>query len=213
MFELKINSLIVGRAKSTFPFVTLKVDENLLELNAGVIGKFVFQPEHVISLEPYKASFGYGQGVKINHCLNEYHDQVIFWTTKNPEWVIAQIVETGFLNKDNIRTSSHNPEIESLQKSGASPIKKSAGIVGVVIWNLLFLIDIVPFLLGKTEGFPAGKGMLAAFALLFTSALLSIISPGFRKLILKPGRLPDDIKRTAIFTMIVAAILFISFSN
>jgi len=84
-------------------------------------------------------------------------------------------------------------------------------IGAVVIWNPLFLADIIPFVQGEFEGTPIGIGILTALGLLFTTALLSLISADFRRLILKEGRTLEDIKKFAIFIMLISGFILLNF--
>ena len=81
----------IGMANATWPFATLRVSKERLELNATVVGNLVFRPEDIISIEPYYQIPLIGQGIKINHRIPKYKDKVIFWTFKNPNRIINQI--------------------------------------------------------------------------------------------------------------------------
>ena len=70
----------IGRANATFPFATLSVDKHLLKLNASIVGNLIFQPKDIVSIEVYGKIPVLGQGVKINHNVESYNPQVIFWT-------------------------------------------------------------------------------------------------------------------------------------
>ena len=210
--ELKITGgARIGMANATWPFATLKVNKDKFELNASILGKLVFQPSNIKSIDPYTQIPIVGQGIKINHNVESYNQKVIFWTFKNPQTVINQIEQTGFLNNQQELKTDSIVEIRNRQKNGGFPVKKSVTIGAVVIWNLLFLIDFIPFLQGKSEGLPIGNGVLMALGLLFFSALLSLISSDFRRLILKDGRTLEDITKFSIFIMIISGIMMFSF--
>lgn len=52
MNELKLTGgARIGMANATFPFATLKVNKDRLELNASIVGNIVFQPSDIISIE------------------------------------------------------------------------------------------------------------------------------------------------------------------
>ncbi|NAY90288.1 hypothetical protein GTQ34_00010 [Muricauda sp. JGD-17] len=203
----------VGMANATFPFATLRVNKDSLELNASIVGNLSFRPSDIISIEPYTMIPIIGQSIKINHRVSSYKERVIFWTFKNPNSVVRQIRETGFLNSENVRNQHIDKTIIEKQSKGGPPIKKGFAIGAIVVWNLLFLTDFIPFFLGKTDGFPIGNGVLAAVGLLFLTALLSLISAGFRRLILKEGRELNDIKKIAIFTMIISGFMLLQFGT
>lgn len=212
MNELKLTGgARIGMANATWPFATLKVNRNQLELNASIVGNLVFQPSNINSIKPYTQIPLIGQGIKINHNVDSYNEKVIFWTFKNPESVIDQIRQTGFLSNQQELTTNSIVEIQKRQKGGGFPMKKPIAISAIVIWNLLFLIDFIPFYQGKSEGLPIGNGVLTALGLLFLSALLSLISSDFRTMILKDGRTLEDIKKFSIFIMIISGFMLLTF--
>lgn len=208
MSELQITGgARIGRANATFPFATLKVNKHRLDLNASILGNLTFQSSDIISIEPYTLIPILGQGVKINHNVPTYKDHVIFWTFKDPVSVVRQIQETGFLNMENVSNQNIDRTIIEKQSKGGFPIKKSFAIGAIVVWNLLFLYDIIPFFMGKKGDSPIGIGVFAAISLLFISTLLSLISAGFRRLILKEGRELSDIKRFAFLLLIISGFM------
>jgi len=212
MNELQITGgARIGRANATFPFATLKVNKDRLDLNASILGNLTFQSSDIISIEPYTMIPILGQGVKINHNVPTYKDRVIFWTFKDPVSVVRQIQGTGFLNKESVSNQNIDRTIIKKQSKGGFPIKKSFAIGAIVVWNLLFLSDIIPFMMGKAGDSPVGKGVFAAISLLFLSALLSLISAGFRRLILKDGRELSDIKRLAFLLLIISGFMLFQF--
>ena len=212
MNEIKLTGgARIGMANATFPFATLKVNKDRLELNASLIGNLVFQPQDIISIETYSQIPIIGHGIKINHRVSNYKQKVIFWTFKDPKEVLSQIKDTGFLDGINSEISATDQQILEKQKQGGSPVKKSVIIGTIVVWNALFLTDFIPAFLGEKEIFPIGKGASTALGLLFLFALLSLISTDFRRLILKEGRELNDIKKAAIFIMIISGMMFLSF--
>ena len=197
----------IGKANATYPLATLKVNKNRLELNASVVGNLTFQASDIVSIEPYMLIPILGQGIKINHNVSNYKERVIFWTFKNPKSVVRQIRETGFLNNTNTNDRKVDRDVLRRQSKGGVPIKKGYVIGAIVIWNLLFLSDFIPFFLGEKDGVLIGNGVLSAIGLSFLTAFLSLVSGGFRKLVLKEGRELNDIKKFAILVMVISGIL------
>lgn len=199
----------IGMVSATFPFATLKVNKDLLELNVSLVGNLVFQPSDIISIEPYTLIPVLGQGLKINHKVSNYQKRVIFYTFKNPNSILWQIQEIGFLGNEN----QTNPKIERTiidkQANGGFAIKKGFAIGAIVVWNVLFLTNFIPFFPDEKERLPIGIGVLTAVGLLFLTALFSLISSDFRRLILKEGRELKDIKKFAIFAMILSGFMFV----
>ena len=203
----------IGMANASYPFADLYVDKEILKINASIVGNLMFQPKDIISIEPYTFIPLIGQGIKINHRIENYNPKVIFWTFKNPNSVIGEIKKTGFLQNLNSEISSSDLEIIKKQIEGGFPLKKSVAIFFVIAWNLLFLSDIIPFFLkGGTEGSPIGNGMILAIGLIFASSILAITSEIFRKIILKENRNFEDIKKFAYFIALISGIMFISFT-
>lgn len=212
MNELQITGgARIGMSNATFPFATLKVNKDRLELNASIVGNLIFQASDIISIEPYTMIPIIGQGIKINHKVSNYNDRVIFWTFKDPNSVVQQIKATGFLNNQNATEQKMNRAIIEKQSKGGFPIKKGFAIGAIVVWNVLFLTDFITFFLGKTGRFPIGIGILSAIGLLFLTALLSLISADFRQLILKEGKTLNNIKKFAILALIISGFMLLQF--
>ena len=203
----------IGMANASYPFADLYVDKEILKINASIAGNLIFRPKDVISIEPYTFIPLIGQGIKINHRIENYNPKVIFWTFKDPNYVISEIKKTGFLQKLNSEISPDDLEIIKKQNEGGFPLKKSVAVYFIVGWNLLFLSDIIAFFIkGETEGSPIGIGMNLAIGLLLVSSILAIVSEKFRKVILKENRNFDDIKKFAYFIALVSGIMFIAFT-
>ena len=202
----------IGNANATYPFANLFVDKNVLKINASTVSNLVFQPQDIISIEPYTIIPIVGQGIKINHRIENYKPKVIFWTFKNPNFVINEIKKVGFLGNINSKISFADKEIIKRQEQGGFPIKKSVAIIFLVLWNILFLSDFLPFFLqNKEEGIPIGNGVKTAIGLLLATSILTLISDGFRKVILKEGRDFNDIKKFVYFVILVSGIMFLGF--
>lgn len=203
----------IGMSNATFPFADLYVDKNVLKINASIVGNLVFQPNDVISIEAYSSIPVIGNGIKIHHRIEKYSSEVIFWTLKNPTTVINEIIKTGFFDTIQSEISEADLEIIKRQNQGGFPIKKSVAVFYVVLWNLLFLSDVIPFFLqDKKEGFPVGNGIKLALAIVFLSAVLALVSAKFRSLILKEGREFDDIKKFLFLLIFICGMLFLQFA-
>ena len=117
MNELKLTGgARIGMAKASFPLATLKVNKDRLELNVFFVGNLTFQSSDIISIEPYTPFLR--QGIKINHKVANYKEQVIFSTSQNPELVVQQIKDTGFLNNENQINQKINRTILDKQAKG-----------------------------------------------------------------------------------------------
>lgn len=209
----------IGLANATYPFADLYVDENILKINASLVGNLVFQPQDIISIQPYTSIPLIGQGIKINHRVENYNSNVIFWTLKNPETVINEIKSTGFLENKNSTIISRDSKIIEQQIQGGFPLKPFVSVFFIVVWNAFFISDFFPIFRNGTSlpVFP-GPGVCSALGFIFISAILSLVSSGFRRFILKEGRSFEDIKKLAIFISLITGFMLtvflaIGFSN
>jgi hypothetical protein len=200
----------IGMANATWPFASLKVSKDRLDLNATIVGNLVFRPADIISIEPY--SGGISSGLKINHRVPKYKDKVIFWTFKNPNEIIRQIRQTGFLDNTSNEISPQDSKIiDERQKQGGFPIKTPFAVAMVVIWNILFIKDFLSSTSNDSNGIPIGNGAISALGLLFLTCLLMLVSSGFRKLVLKEGRELQDISKFLYFIMFICGFMMFIF--
>ncbi len=200
----------IGMVNATWPFATLIVTKDKLELNASILGNFVFQPEDIISIDTYMMIPLLGQGIKINHRIANYNSKVIFWTIKDPSSVVNQIKQTGFLdNIDETISDADKLNIKQQQQAGVFPIKKSVSIAVIVLWNVLLFSDFVRFSNSDMKGMPLGIGSTIAVAMLFLIAVLMLISKDFSKLVLKEGKSVTDIKNFLYFIMFISGFMLI----
>jgi hypothetical protein len=198
----------IGLAHATWPFAKLTVNKNILQLNASIIGNLYFRPSDIISIEP--SSFLSGAGVKINHRVEKYSSTVIFLTSGSSD-LIRRIEATGFLQNTDALPAEVESEITQYQLGGWFPIKWSAAIAFIVIWNLLFLADLLGYF-GKKNNMPLGNGARLALAFAFLFALALLISGPFRQLVLKEGRTIKDVKLFLLFLMLLSGIMFLALS-
>jgi hypothetical protein len=183
----------IGSANATWPFAKLKVDKNVLELNASIIGNLVFRPRDIISITPYSSVLS--NGIKINHKVAEYKTDVIFWTTTDPTLIINQIKQTGFTQNISNDITVVDKEIADKQKSGSNPLKKSTVIVYAVLWNVLLIFDFIRFALSGMKGMPLSYGTVTVLLIFLLSSILLLTSEQFRRLLLKKGRTGSDVGR------------------
>lgn len=79
----------IGWNYISYPFATLTISSEYVKLDVSSIRDFKFQPKDIISIEPYREL---RQGIKINHRVPGYNPKVIFWTAKEPEALIQEII-------------------------------------------------------------------------------------------------------------------------
>ncbi len=200
----------IGMANATWPFATLKVSNDRLDLNTGIVGNLIFKPDDIISIEPYYMIPILGQGIKINHKVPTYKDKVIFWTFKNPNDVIRQIQQTGFLDNTSGIDRETDKIIAEKQQQGGFPIKLPFAIAVIVIWNILFLTDFLGFSDSNSEGMPFGNGVKMALGFVLITSILTLISSGFRKIVLKEGRELKEIRRFIYFIIVITGFMLLN---
>jgi hypothetical protein len=183
----------IGTSNATWPFATLKVSKEKLELNASIAGNLIFQPKDIISIEEYKMFPLIAQGIKINHRISKYNQKVIFWTHKEPSTVINQIRHTGFFDNVDSTISETDRLILKQQQSGGFPFKKTVAIAVITFWNIFIIYDFIIFATSDTIQRPLGDGTTIALAALLLISILSLTSRDFSKLILKEGKSIKDI--------------------
>lgn len=194
----------IGNTNTTWPFAKLLVTNELLEIQASIVGHLVFRPQDIISVEVHQSFPLIGHGVKINHKVSNYNENVIFWTMADPEIVINQIRKTGFLDKPPIDAGIEDSEVLlERQKSGAFPIRKPIAIGLVVLWNLLIMMDFATFFLDFGNPFFLGFGTVAALGIILLTTLLTLLSKDFAKLVLKKGRTVQEIKLFLYFLLVI----------
>lgn len=198
----------IGFARVTWPFAQLKVNKNVLQLNASVIGNLYFRPSDIISIE--SLSLLSGLGIKINHRVEKYSTNVMFLTT-GASALISSIEATGFLQNTGALPADVEAEIEQYQSKGSFPFKWSAAIAFAVIWNLLFLADQMGYF-GKKSNMPLGNGARLAIGLAFLFFLAVLIVKPFRRMVLKEGRTIGDVKAFLLFLMLITGIMFLTLS-
>ncbi|PHR46503.1 MAG: hypothetical protein COA32_10185 [Fluviicola sp.] len=200
----------IGRANATWPFASLNVTQSKLTLNVIIIGKFIFQPSDIKSIEVYKSLPVIGQGIKINHKVDSYKEHVVFWTFRNPIDLIEEIKQTGFLNINPNAESLNSQEIEATQKKGGFPLKTPFVIAIILLWNILFIIDIKELLQSGQLIFGFGKGVLLSTGTILLASILMLVSSSFQELVLKEGMEMKDISKFLYFVLAVVGIIFLS---
>jgi hypothetical protein len=196
----------IGGYKASWPFATLKVSEFKLELNASIRGNFVFKKSDIISIKPDTSLFG--SSIRITHRVEKYNKDILFTFLGNAEERMAQIEQTGFLNST-VPTPNHiDLEISQLQNQTGFPIKIPVAIGIVVIWNLLFLMDISNVFHTRSENGIFGIGVGIALVFVFLLCVLLLISDLVRHMVLKNGSNIDGIKPFLYFVAFITFMIF-----
>jgi len=86
----------IGIVNATWPFARLAVSPVQLKLTC-VLDCYEFLPKDVVSLRPYGALPFFYSGIRILHARRDYPSKIIFWCPSNPETLISEIRDAGFL--------------------------------------------------------------------------------------------------------------------
>lgn len=211
MTQLKYTGgALIGMFNATWPFATLTVTQEKLELNATILGKYTFFSHDIISIEPYSVFLS--KGLKIIHRVPTYKEEIIFWTLKDPDLIISKIEKIGFwrLGKPLVNPNAR-AQILKQQKQGGFPVKAPFAIAVIVLWHVLILYDFVQFYNSSgSKGIPIGNGAKCALGFVLATSVLALVSEEFRKLILKEGRELEDISNFLYFIILISGILLLS---
>lgn len=200
----------IGMLKASYPLATLTVHPEKLELNASIAGNLVFQPQDIISIEPYAPIPFLGGGIKIVHRVGNYASKVFFGSTQHPDALIERIKQTGFLDNMQADTFDIDADIVRKQEQGSFPIKPTVAIGFFVLFNFLFASDFFLSFLEGAPTLPFGTGMATAVSILLTATIFSFVSAEFRQLYLKEGRELKDIKKFLYFSLLIGAVMAIN---
>lgn len=196
----------IGAFKATWPFGTLRVSQFKLELNASIRGTFIFKRSDIISIKPENSLLG--GSIRITHRVAKYNEDILFTFMGNADERMSQIAKTGFLNYDEPSPSYIDDEITELQNLSGFPFKVPVVIGIVVIWNLLFLTDMLNIFHLKKEGEFFGIGVGLALAFVFSLCLLLLTSGFVRQLVLKNNCSISGLKGFLLFIAFLTFVLF-----
>ena len=184
----------IGLVNATWPFARLAVSPSLLRLSS-LLGVYDFSPSEVVSLQPYGSIPLFSRGIRITHARAEYPAKIIFWYLGNPESVLRRISDAGFLPSA--------PASAEIRWRGM-PIRWTALVLFVLIWNVLFL---------PMRAFakpPIALGLVPLLGALFVCWGINAY-PQLQKVILKDGRSINEIKAFLSLIQTVCGLLAIVF--
>jgi hypothetical protein len=195
----------IGWVRTSWPFATLIVNKDRLELKASIMGSYIFTPSDIISIEP--AGILLGGGIRINHTVDSYNKSVVFRSSEGAANLIKSIAKTGFLNNTTPPDAYTVAVISQARLNSGFAIKTTAVIGIVVIWNLLFLVDYRNLFMGDSEIILGGIGMrLASVFMIITAISLLTVEP-VQQMILKPGRSVQDFRYFLYFIILICGIM------
>lgn len=188
----------IGWVNASWPFAKLAVSKEKLTLSC--LGTYTFQPDQIAALEPHGAIPFFGRGVRIVHVRADYPAKMIFWCPGSPEKLIARIRGAGF---------SPTGTVAAMPPRNGIPVRWTAILVIIAIWNGLFLLDNpAPLKAHAQLGWPS----LLAIGLLCATVWTLPQSQYLQSLVLKPGRSLGEIKPFVGLLRLVSTIMFTAFA-
>jgi hypothetical protein len=189
----------VGWVYASWPFAKLTAEADFLTLSC--LGTYTFTPSEVVALEPYGSIPVLARGIRIKHNRRDYPKKTIFWCMGRRVAALTELAGTGFA-----------PRGQPLEGPTGFPVRWSAILIFLVVWNGLFVLD------GTVAGSRTAPGPVAlvALVLLFAAATAAQMSPRCQRLLLRDGHELSEIKSivtllqivSGIGTLVFAAILF-----
>ena len=194
---------IIGGVRIVWPFVNLIVNKNRLQLNGSIYCTLLFRPEDIISIEPFGKFLN--AGIRIIHTVPGYNPHIVFLTGEGSE-LIDKINQTGFPDNRSPLPAVVEREFADIQENGAFPLKISAAIIILLVWNTLILGN--KFLLpGQYDDDIPFTGLEAAFVFIIVVCGLLLSGKTFRELIIKEGRKLETFKSFVYFTIALSLIM------
>ena len=200
----------IGWANASWPFATLHVTNPTLTLNATILGKLVFSSSDIRSIEVYRKSGILRNGIQINHSVPNYSETVVFWTSKDPQRLINEIIKTGFLENNSRLNPIEAMDLRENQQQGGFPLKIPFAITIIVLWNLFSCIDLKHFFDHGKLQFGLGKGFVLSTGMMMLVCLLLLFAEPFQRLVLKEGRRIQDIRPFVYLLLFISTALFLS---
>lgn len=200
----------IGRLHATWPFCDIRVDKNLLQLNASIIGKLVFRPGDIEEIKVVDGFFK-GKGIRIVHRVPGYKSNILFQvrSTKNPYELLERIKSTGFLGNHHPIPMEDEFIAEDHQRTGMFSMKPAFAIGVIAAWYVPVIINMDKLIHdGKIVLFESGNRMVYGFGFLMLIVLSLLFIPRFQEFALKPGRNIKDMRIFLIFTLLFFSLFF-----
>jgi hypothetical protein len=134
------------------------------------------------------------------HNRSDYPEKVVFWCLGSVNKLLARIREVGF----------HGiAPVESTARAKGFPVRWSAVVVLLILWNGLFFLD--RFGLGN-EPYEPGLATLVALAMVFFVAWGLRASEWLQGLVLREGHSVGEIKSPLLLLQLVSGALMVGFA-
>jgi hypothetical protein len=144
----------VGWMNASWPLAQLSATSDNLTISVFLLGTYRFTPNQVFSIERYVIIPVLGWGIQIRHGVSEYPRRIIFFSLGNPDRLLSGISGSGFQPAATPSTTDDRVGI---------PMRWSATIVAVAVWNGLFLLDLT-----RSDHPNSSPGLYSCVALLLT---------------------------------------------
>ncbi len=184
----------IGLLNATWPFATLKITNETIILNVKILGKYTFSLTQIQRIEKVVHIPILGWGLRIYHNVPDYPEKIIFWCFANPQKILDKIQEIKF---------SPGGETGAVVKRGY-PVRWQAIVAILAIYGGLLFLD-QDFSLNSVKN--PGFYSVLAVVLVFIGSLSIWKVRCIQKLILKPGRSPNEIRHWLYLLSFVSGFL------
>lgn len=162
----------VGWTSASWPFASIQIEPGTLIVNA--LGKYTFAPAEVHAVEPVGSIPILTTGIRIHHTRLDYPEKIVFYSMGGREQLLQAASAAGFPVGEPI-----------LQTKRGFPVKVSAIVIFILLWNALFLLDRGGNPLNTSASL--GPYSFLALALAFAFASFTPRSSRLQELILRDG--------------------------
>jgi len=178
----------VGWLNASWPLASIQITPG--SLTVSVLGDYVFAPADVHAIESVGSIPLLSTGIRIHHTRPDYPEKIVFYGMGRDRLVQAASA-AGF------RVGEPH-----LQTKRGFPVRFSAVVAALLLWNGLFLLDTG----GHPFGGPRKPGLLVFVALALFCAIATLVprSPRLQQLILREGRHIGEIRGFLRFTQFIA---------
>ena len=181
-----------GWTQASWPFASIEVKPGCLTVS--VLGKYTFAPSQVDAVEPVGSIPLLSTGIRIHHTRSDYPEKIVFFGLGGRDRLLAAISAAGFRVGE-----------PAFRHERGFPVKISAIVVFILVWNALFWLDAGGDRF-NTAGGRAGPYSCLALALTFAAATLILRSPRAQGLVLREGHDVGEIRGTLRLVQIIAGL-------
>lgn len=182
----------VGWLSASWPFASIQIAPGSLTVSA--LGTYAFVPSEVHAVESIGSIPILTTGIRVHHTRPDYPEKIVFYSMGGRDKLLEAASAAGFPVGQ-----------QSLETKRGFPVKVSAIVVFVLLWNALFLLDRGGNPFNNSDSL--GPYSFLALALVFAVATLTPRSPRLQELILRDGHDIGEIRGFLRFLQIVAGFL------